>query len=382
MTLKEKIEKIRSGELTDYTFTKDEFDQLIKALGNDSAIQKIAKQLGYDNIDQAKSELPEILAMAANGENYFSRLEKRIKRGELTQDLGAGLDAIVNLTKMGVASSQIAASNKALGRIIRPGLPSVPKEDESLSNAIYEAQRGTFDTARAVAPIKQGIEDTYQSDLQAARAASGGQSSTFGALAQGAALRKRRGYGEMAPIIDSIRAREQARLDSLLAQRQQQRQQDFQNRMSIFDRSADFYNQDIAAANELGLAGRENLFSSMGNLASNLSVIGSKYGVEGLPEVNFPKLFNRQLRNKTGNPDLDANEGVANDMITRWSRFNPTDALSRNMMGQAYSRFNQRTNPSFGLGSQVRSMPQGAVYDMVDPWEAYRRSDTRLRTRR
>ena len=378
-SIEEKIKKILEGKLKSYTFTAKEFDELIAATGDDKRLAETAKKLGLSSVDEAMAMLPEILAGAANGENYFARLERRMKRGELAEDLQAGFNTINSLAQLGISSGQIKRSNNALGALSRPGLPTTPREDEALSNAIYGAQQGTFDAARAVAPVRQGIEDAYTSDLQTARQASGGQSGTFGALAQTANLRKMRGYGEMAPLIDSIRAREQARLDNLLAMRQEGRQQDFRNRMSIYDRSNQNYTDDVAAASELGLAGRENMQTALGNFGQAASVLGSKYGSQPMPEMNIRNMFSRKIRNTTGVPEVDEYENqVNNDISTFLNIMGPGQyAPQRNTFKPARARQSAQWNPG------IRTIPNAGERFMNEAapeyYDPYRRAQNNLR---
>jgi len=271
-SLKELLQSKRNS--ADYTLTAEEFDTLIEALGDSEKQAKVAKQLGLNSTDDLLASIQGILGQASNSENYFARLEKKMKRGEIAEELSAGLGVAKDLFQLGVGARQISESNRTLRGLKRPALPGLPSKDRTLSNAISEAQRGTMDAARAVEPARQGIERGFGTDLAAARGAVGGQSGAYGSLAQTAALRRNRAFGEIAPMIDSIRAREQGRLDQLLGQRLDQRQQDFRNRFNLYDEANQNYVQDAGAAAELGLAGRENLYGAVGNLSGSLANLG------------------------------------------------------------------------------------------------------------
>jgi hypothetical protein len=326
------MEKYQSG---DYTLTKEEFDQLLEASGKPTAQEKIAKQLGLGSTEELQAQISDILQQAKNSPNYFQRLERKIKRGETTADLAAGFNVVRDLTQGFIGSRQVSASNRALARNQRPALPGLPPADPRLDQAISEAQRGTMDAARMVEPARQGIERGFASDLTAARGAVGGQASAYGALAQTAALRRNRGFAELAPVIDSVRAREQARLDDLLARRGQQRQQDFGNRMQLYDFANQNYQQDANAAAELGLAGRENMYGAINSLPDSLAAYGGTFADRQFNVPNVRNPFQRKTlppEHKTQVPELDA---VQEELMNTSLLYNP-DKYQRQ---QPYNRY-------------------------------------------
>lgn len=301
----DKLKKLISGELGTHTLSKTEQDEVLALLSDTEKAEKTREALGLDSIEEVTSLFPSLLGQATNGESYLARLEKKMQRGELTEKLSGAFNTLVGLTQLGVSANQINKSNKDLGVLNPPGTPSIPQEDPALSNAIYEAGRGTFDAGRAASVAKRQIRNNRLVDEAQARQIAGGQAGIYGALNQASALRTNRGYAELTPMIDSIRAREQARLDNLLQMRQQNRQTDFNNRMSIYDQANQNYRNDMNAAGQLGQAGRENLFTSLGGLSNSLAVMGGG--------INF--------RNKTGVKELDDFNSKANANLS--SHMNP-----------------------------------------------------------
>lgn len=304
------LEKQVDGQ---YSLTAEEFDDLIKASGDPELIAQVNKQLGRTaTADDTIGAIASIMKDAQNYPNYQARLEKKMKRGEVTEDLAAGFGVLRDLIQTGVGASQISQSNRALRGLRRPTPPGVPGEDKVFSNALSEAQRGTFNAARTIEPAKQAIQGGFANDLAVARDVSGGQAGTYGALAQAAANRRNRSFGELAPMADNARAREQARVDELLQTRQIQRQRDYQNRMSLYDANNDAYQQDSNAAAELGAAGRDNLYGGIGNLSSSLPVLGgTSYG----RSINLPRMRARQNMgtNRTGIQEMDNFQEMINN---------------------------------------------------------------------
>lgn len=307
-TLDEKLRKLASGELTNHTLTKEEGEELLKMLSDKTKLESSRKALGLDTVEQLTSLFPDLLNTASNGESYLTRLENKMKRGELTEKLSGAFNTLLNLSQLGVASNQISKSNKALGELKQPAIPTAPGEDPALSNAIAQAQQGTYDVSRAVAPVTRQIRNNRLRDENIARQVAGGQSGAYGALNQASSLRALGAYGEMAPLIDNIRAREQARLDNLLQMRQGNRQNDFENRMSIYDAGNRNYLRELNSAGELGQAGRENLFGALGGLSDNLAVLGGN-----LQGKNFN--IGNKIASTTGIPELDSFNNTVNQNL-------------------------------------------------------------------
>lgn len=269
-----------------YTLSSAEQDKLLRAAN----YLKRGGNFGMASADEISNIFNIALQGASNKESFLDRLERRQKRGELAEELSSGFNVIKDLAGLTASMGQIRQSNRTLRGLSRPGMPTPPSEDPQLQQAIYQASQGTMNAANQVQPVIEGLNQQYAQDLGLARDISGGQSSTYGALGQLASLRRTRGLNEAAPIIDNIRAREQARLDDLLARRQGFRQQDFQNRLGLSEMALNQYNKEASAAGLQGQIGRENLFSTYGNLADDLSVLGANY------------YYNKSF---TGNQDID-----------------------------------------------------------------------------
>lgn len=171
----------------------------------------------------------------------------------------AGFDVATGL-------AQTAGARRALRRSQRPERPAPLTKDPNLQAELDSARQGTLDAARAVSPAQQGILDTYMSELNQATTASTGQAGARGALAQVAAGRRNRANQQLAPMVDSIRAREQGRVDRLLGMNQQENQ-------AIQQSQAQFYPTDMLTymrAQEFGgnalAQGRLNTRAGLANM--------------------------------------------------------------------------------------------------------------------
>lgn len=181
------------------------------------------------------------------------------------------LDAILSGADLVTSLSQIRQSNKAIKNLQRPTMPSPNVLDPQLNNAIAQAQRGSFEALRALEPAKQEIAQQRLMDMNTARSLSGGQAGAYGANATAASLRATRAAQRLPQIGDTIKARQQERADQLLGRRQNVLQNEFYNRMQIANQNFNQYNNDIASAAALGVAGRTNLRNTLGQLPEMLT---------------------------------------------------------------------------------------------------------------
>lgn len=183
--------------------------------------------------------------------------------GKISEKLATGINLVLGGTDIAASINQIRTSNSALRKSRKPGRPAVPQRDLYLQQALRSAEEGTMDAGRALAPVQAQIQDTYLSDIQAAKTASTGQAGAYNANRQLAYNRKNRAALDLAPIQDSIRAREQQRYDNLLGMRQNETQQMFQNQASLYGADLDQYNREQDLKQLVGATGRLNLRDSM-----------------------------------------------------------------------------------------------------------------------
>jgi hypothetical protein len=223
-------------------------------------------------------------------------------------------DAMLAGVDLATSLSQIRQSNDAVRALQKPSMPSPNVLDPALNNAISQAQQGNMDALRALEPAKAEIAQQRLMDLQTARSVSGGQAGAYGANATAATLRANRAAAGLVPMADTIRARQQQRLDNLIGVRQNVRQQEFQNRFGVARENMAQYQQDAAAAAALGQTGRQNLRMTLGQLpemltrtAGNMMPVNDVWNQYGAQvEQNLAQNMARQangLRQQYGQPE-------------------------------------------------------------------------------
>jgi len=375
--IKTLIKDIQAGKVDPANLTQDQLSDLTRKTTDFNFMRGIKNDLGVADMQETNALLTSYMEQAKSFPSYIQMLEDKKNRGELTERLSSGLNTLLNLSKVAVSASQIRKSNDQLSRLNRPALPSTPGEDPALREALYKAGQGTFDAARAAQVSEGKILNQRRAADQAIRQASRGQGGQFQAGMQANALGAMGAMGELTPMIDTIRAREQARYDELLGMRGRERQMDFRNRMSLFDVANENVNIDRASANMLGQAGRENLFSSLQGLGDNLAVAGG---------YNLPR-YKESFR-RTGNPVVDqANDTFGSNM--RNAMMPGNEFFNKGAMGpqdQHGYLDSLNSGPRWNdiYSSDVRKLaPSEQRGDLGEPWqEAYRRMDNRIRTRR
>ena len=305
MTIEEVLRAIESGQ----QITKEHTNVLISALGKSVAGKKpenssmTAEELQSQLMAalEAVRSTPEGQAQirAAIADKRESRFVKRYT--PFFNALLAGADLVSSF-------EQVRASKDALRQLKRPGLPAVPGIDPALDQSIRDAQVGTMDAARAVAPARQELQDQYAKDIALAKAVGGGQASTVGALGQVASLRRARGAANLAPIVDSIRAREQGRLDGLVNQRMQQGNNNYYQRFRQAQLNLDQYNQDVAAAGQLGSVGRLNRRNALQGLLSATPGVMARVGNRGYSDKY--SAYEQSLNNALRTPQFGSSHFV------------------------------------------------------------------------
>lgn len=180
-----------------------------------------------------------------------------------------GVNLVLAGTDIANSINQIHQANQASKKSRRPSRPIVPQRDLLLQQALQQA--GNFDSERAIAPVRAEIQDQYLNDIRGAETASTGQAGAYGTYRQLAANRRNRAALNLAPIQDSIEARNQNRYDNLLGMRLDETQNMFQNQASLYPYDLQQYGLDQQAAAQLGSQGRSNLRNSLYNIGGQFS---------------------------------------------------------------------------------------------------------------
>lgn len=267
------LEKIATGKIPsdeDLLFFADmqpsfEGDEQLAELFNQSNI--ITDKGAYDLALQKITELS--LRSPETKEKFLNKIEE-LQKAKTGQRIVDALNTVVSLADVGTSVNQISEANKAISRSVRPRRPAPLTADPLLQQSIADAQQGTFDSARRIAPAQLALLDNYLADLAQAKTAATGQAGVEAALGQVASMRRGKGSLELAQISDDIRAREQARLDNLLQLKLQENRAINESQSQFYPTDLWNYQQEQQRIGELGAIGRENLRQSFINLGQNV----------------------------------------------------------------------------------------------------------------
>lgn len=280
-----KISKEEMKHFLGYTTQVDEkkLAKIRAKLSTDEGIKNVTDDDVKTIIDEGRKEL----ASDKYKEETLD-LAKDAEIGKTTETVKNGLNLLLAGADITSSMAQINQSKKLLSQTQRPTRPSVPGRDPYLQQSITQAQKGTFDQSRALAPAQQGIQNQYLSDLSNAKVAATGQAGTYGALAQEAANRRNEANVGLIPIADQIRSNEKQRLDNLVGMRMGETQNQFQNQSSLYNQDLGQYNMDSQTAGALGAIGRQNLRTSAANFGEQLLP-----GLGELVNRKYNKLYNQ-----------------------------------------------------------------------------------------
>jgi hypothetical protein len=324
------------------TTENDDFsDEDLVEIGNLIAAYKQFKKTGrgtkqytreFLSSKELEQKVDDITTKFSSNPNLLERARKLQATQDVTDRVSQGLGALQSAIETGVSIRQISQSNRAINRLRRPDLPQVPGRDETLSNALYEAGRGTYDPSVALGPAQAGMREAYAADMNAAQTASAGQAGAYGAYGQAAANRMQRGARDLAPMGQEILMENTRRYDNLLGERLNENQRNFSNQMGVTGLAVDQYNRDIDAAGNLGAVGRRNLYQSLGNLGEDIAPMVGNYlsnrqgaSRQPLPEIQSP------AQSKTSysalGPDFDnMKQGITDSLRKRFSRDLPNNS--------------------------------------------------------
>lgn len=244
-------------------------------------------------------------------EVYLSHAEK-IAKTEFGSKIATVLNTTLGIGDVLSANKQVKEARKLARQSRRPNAPAPLTKDPQLQHALSEAQQGSFDSYRKLAPAKQAILDQYLSDLNTAATASTGQAGTYGALGQVASTRRGRNELSLAPVLDSIKAREESRYDNLLAMNLGENQAIQQSVAQNYPHDLNQYQMEQQAIGNLGSQGRQNFRQSLTNLGQQAT--------QGLSDFAAKRKFAKLRANLANFPGAyDARVEAERDVNNAWN---------------------------------------------------------------
>lgn len=251
-----------------------------------SGVETLTDQDVSDLIDQQRAQLTQ-----GPYKEQVLQLAQDAERGRLSDKVTQGLNVLLAGTDIATSLGQIGAARGAERRLQQPQRPTVPGRDPALQRAISQAEGGTFDQQRALAPAQLQILDQYLADLDVARRVSTGQASQYGALAQTAANRRQRASLGLVPLQDQIRRQEQARLDALIGQRMGETQQRYENVANLYPTERYYSDLEAQRIGALGAQGRVNLRTALPAFAG-----GARDAIiDNLVNRKYNQIYNEML---------------------------------------------------------------------------------------
>lgn len=278
------IRKVRSGEALSkdelkyvVEFKQDVDTGAIEKIQNSAEFKKLSPEEQGELTTQALDASTKLLFQDPRYKEDLVGLAEEAERGELSEKLTTGLNLALAGTDIITSAQQVKQGNRRSSRTRRPSQPAPLTPEPALQQAIAQAQNGDYSAVRALAPAQLAILDNYLSDINNAKTASTGQAGSYGANTQVASSRRNRASQELAPIGDAITARNQNRLDNLIATKIGENQAIQQSQAQFYPYELDQYQFDLNSANNQINAGMGNLRSSVGQLASLLPETIAKY---------------------------------------------------------------------------------------------------------
>ncbi len=331
------VERLRSGrpvskeEMKHFASYSQDVDETklskIRAkLSSKEGLASITDEEISSYIDEARKALA-----SGTYKDQTLELAKDAEQGKLSDQVTQGLNAVLAATDIATSLKQINQGKSLAANTVKPNKPRVPGRDPLLAQAINQAQLGTLDQSKALAPAQLQILDQYLSDINNAKVASSGQAGAYGSLAQVAANRRNRSALDLVPLADQIKAREQGRYDSLLGKRMYETQNNFDNQSQFYGTDLDQYNKDSQTAGNLSATGRVNYRNSLANLGQSIPDIVSKLKTDS----KYNKLYN-QMSNNYGESAANAAVYANKALEDRYSNLSSDDDI--NLYNQAYGQ--------------------------------------------
>lgn len=329
------VRKARSGkvltqdELSYIIEFKQDVDQgAIDKVKNSEEFKKLSPEEQGELTTQALDASTKLLFQDPAYKETILNLAREAEKGKLSEKITTGLNVALAGSDIISSIGQIQTGKNAARRSRRPGRPAPLTASPELANAITQAQQGNFDSVRALAPAQLAILDNYLSDLGNARTASTGQAGTYGALGQVASNRRNRANVELAPVADQITARNQSRLDDLLAMKLAENQAINRSQSQMYPYDLEQYQLEQQTAADTGAAGRQNLLTSTSALASFLP----KGIAELATQKRYEDAYNNMIQYGQNNADLAGK--TSNDIAGRFN--NMTRIVDPEYLDQIY----------------------------------------------
>lgn len=271
------------------TLSQEDFLKIMKSFG--SANDEVPSQFeGYKDKSTWRQDMLSAMESFKNtpqAKQYAVTILRDKAADRFVRNFKPFFNTLIQGADIATSLSQIKQGNQALKGLVQPSVPTPSGAGlQTINNQIAQAQRGSFDAARAVAPARQAANDEYNTNINNAKAIAGGQAGEFGSLAQSAANQRARTLMPLPQLVDQIRAREQARMDQLAGLKGQYIQQDDRNRLYGTELANQQYQTQAQLAGDLLRQGNTNLRNVFQTLPDNLLQSAGRLSVGMMPTTN------------------------------------------------------------------------------------------------
>jgi len=293
-------------------------------LSSEEGLKSLTDEDVSNYLDEAKKALT-----SDEYKDQTIELAKDAEQGKLSEKITQGLNLALAGSDIATSLAQISKGNDLASKIQRPNRPTVPGRDPYLQQALNQAQLGTLDQSKALAPAQLQILDQYLSDINNAKQVSSGQAGVYGALGQEAANRRNRAALNLVPLADQIKAREQENYNNLLGMRMNETQNNFHDQAELYPIDLAQYNRDSQIAGNLAATGRVNLRESLAKAGQSIPDIVSKLATNS----KYSKLYN-QMASNYGDTAAQASVYANKALDDRYRNLTSDDDI--NLYNQAY----------------------------------------------
>lgn len=268
-------------KIADGSGTTDDFDNFMSFLSD---------------VDFADNEQVSQMMMHFTQSPEFQRTlvarHKQAKRAQVEDRVRNGMDTLLGLVDVGIATGQIRRANEELDRLrqSKPRAPEIRKKNRRLMEAMNEAQlKASGASIRPeVQAVRNEIADSYNAAIDQSRAISGGQAGTFGAMAQSAYNMRNRAATQMAPFLAQVQRDYENQFLQFAQLQARDEQSEAWRQLNMYNTQLGQYNREAQAAGMAGAAGRQNLRNAMWytsqGVANALGPLVGSYFADDEPE--------------------------------------------------------------------------------------------------
>lgn len=220
--------------------------------------------------DQAAFQAARMFMQSPQYKEHMAKMIADADSGKLSERLTNAFNLALSGGDIAQSINQIQQSKTLANQSKRPGRPAPILADQNLAQALRQAQEGTYDVSKQLAPAQANIQDQYNEDLQNAKTASTGQSGAYGAYVQSAANRRNRAGLAQSALASQIMMQNRANYNDLLGLKQQENQNIFNSTAFPYTSDLHQYQLEQQTAANLGQLGRQNLRNSLANFGQSI----------------------------------------------------------------------------------------------------------------